>query len=290
MRAGQWQLLLLMFGGQLAGPPAGNHVQKSRSLSLRFLSAVGLSHRGQTYNMQAESAKKPVPGNIMRGLHWHAGMTTWASDLQWAFPRKRPWSFLPNTTVQLLPVRPGQRDTGDSYGPTVMGAAQHMTSPAADPQKMLCTLRCRVMLEARGCRRTSDPSLALTSPAAVPQDVLCMGPAADPQDLLYMGPTADPQTLLYMGSHLEVQGHLGAAAQGLPIIVGDGERAACLGLPDVLLVVIVLGDDLQDSRKRALFMGCESLSWLHTMNWWPGGCSSLDSSSEGWTQAALCCR
>ena len=65
-----------------------------------------------------------------------------------------------------------------------------------------------------------------------------------------MGPGVDPQPLLYMGSHLEVQGHLGAAAQGLPIVMGNSEGAAGLGLPDVLLIVIVLGNDLQ-GRKRA---------------------------------------
>ena len=62
-----------------------------------------------------------------------------------------------------------------------------------------------------------------------------------------------------------MQGHLGAAAKGLPIVVGNGEGAAGLGLPDVLLVVIVLGDDLQSSRERTLLMWNEGPSWLKNM-------------------------
>lgn len=60
-------------------------------------------------------------------------------------------SLLPNTTVQLLPLRPDQRDMGESCRPTsdsVVGTAQHMTSRAADPQNKLC-MRFQ-LLDARG--------------------------------------------------------------------------------------------------------------------------------------------
>ncbi|KAI3479872.1 hypothetical protein L1887_58069 [Cichorium endivia] len=44
---------------------------------------------------------------------------------------------------------------------------------------------------------------------------------------------------------LEEEAHLGTAADGgVDGVLGDGEGAACGGLPDVLLVVVVLGDDL----------------------------------------------
>ena len=164
-----------------------------------------------------------------------------------------------------------------------MGTAPHVTSPL-QTHKTCCTWAptsgCRVILEAAGPPR--DPTGVTAQPMT--------NAAADLHLLLYMGPRCRPTgVLLYMGSHLEVQGHLGAAAQGLPIIMGDGEGAACLGFPDVLLVVIVLGDDLQSSRNRALVMWCRGLSWLHTMHARQQCCSApwwvqlSASPSEGWT-------
>ena len=41
---------------------------------------------------------------------------------------------------------------------------------------------------------------------------------------------------------LQVQRHLGAPAQVAVGVPGDGEAATGLALPDVLLVVVVLGD------------------------------------------------
>ena len=151
--------------------------------------------------------------------------------------------------------------------------------PAADPQDWLYMgSHIKVQGHLGSCRPTSRPHQVTAQPMT--------NAAADLHYLLYMGPRCRPTgLLLYMGSHLEVQGHLGAAAQGLPIIVGDGEGAACLGLPDVLLVVIVLGDDLQGSRNRALLMWCGGLSWLHTMHWLPCKTAMLLCSLVG---AAVC--
>ena len=44
---------------------------------------------------------------------------------------------------------------------------------------------------------------------------------------------------------LEVEADLGTAAEGrVDGVEGDGEGAASSGLPDILLIVVVLGDDL----------------------------------------------
>jgi hypothetical protein len=49
---------------------------------------------------------------------------------------------------------------------------------------------------------------------------------------------------------LQEEAHLGAALEGRAVVLLDGEGPARGGLPDVLLVVVVLGDDLDAVRNQ----------------------------------------